>query len=101
MKLLITLPNGEEIDLFDEGPNGMDYVCTVSGEHSTGVITLVEEYEQSKDPHHRKEIAEEIWYQSYFYADSLAIWDEDLQSMIGLDDLAMLIYSAIITFTRI
>lgn len=101
MKLIITLPNGEEVDLFDEGPNGMDYVCTVSGQHSIGVISLVEEYEQNKDPQRRKEIDEEIMEQSYTYADSIAMWDEELQSMISLDDLASLIHSAIITFARI
>lgn len=101
MKLIITLPNEEEVDLFDEGPNGMDYVCTVFNNHPVGVISLVEEYEQNKDPERRKEIGEEIWEQSYTYADSIAMWDEELQSMISLDDLAMLIYSAIITFARI
>lgn len=101
MKLIITLPNGEDVDLFDEGPNGMDYVCTVLGQHSIGVISLVEEYEQNKDPQRRKEIDEEIMEQSYTYADSIAMWDEELQSMISLDDLASLIHSAIITFARI
>ena len=27
MKLLFPLPNGAELNLLDEGPNGMEYIC--------------------------------------------------------------------------
>lgn len=101
MKLIFPLPNGEQLDLFDEGPNGMDYICTVSGEYKTGVIGLVEEYEREKNPQHRLKIDDEIHDQAYYYVDSIAMCDEELQSMISLTDLAEQIYRAIITFARI
>ena len=43
MKLLLSLPNGEEIDLLDEGPNGMDYICQVCGEYDIPVSQLLED----------------------------------------------------------
>jgi hypothetical protein len=101
MKLIFPLPNGEQLDLFDEGPNGMDYICTVSGEYKTGVIGLVEEYEREKNPQRRLKIDDEIHDQAYYYVDSIAMCDEELQSMISLTDLAEQIYRAIITFARI
>lgn len=101
MKLILPLPNGEKIDLFDDGPNGMDYVCTVSGEYEVGVIGLVEEYEHEKNPQRRQAIDDQIHDQAYFYADSIAMCDEELQSMISYIDLAEKIYQAIITFAKI
>ena len=101
MELMITLPNGEQLDLFDKGPNGMDYVCTIGGPYQTGVIELVEEYEREKNPQRRLKIDDEIHDQAYYYADSIAMCDEELQSMISLTDLAEQIYRAIITFARI
>lgn len=101
MKLIITLPNGEDLDLFDEGPNGMDYVCTVCGECKVGVIGLVEEYKREKDPQRGLAIDDQIHDQAYFYADCVAMCDEELQSTISLSDLGELIYNTIITFARI
>lgn len=101
MKLIVTLPNGEDIDLFDEGPNGMDYVCTVFGEYEVGVIGLVEEYEREKNNQRRLAIDDQIHDQAYYYADSIGSFDEELQSLISLTDLAELFYKAIITFARI
>lgn len=39
MKLLFPLPNGAELNLLDEGPNGMEYICLVCGEFKTPLST--------------------------------------------------------------
>lgn len=100
MKLLITLPDGQEIDLLDDGPNGMEYICMCSGEWEVYLTELLDEY-KSKSPEYRKGVEETIREMSDYYADSLGMWDENLQSMIGFSNLSALISDALITFAKI
>lgn len=101
MKLLFSLPNGEEIDLFDEGPNGMEYICQVCGKYETPVTQLLEDYKQEPDKLRRLCIADEIRDQAYFFAGETANYDEELQQMIGWDELGEQMYQALITFEKI
>lgn len=101
MKLLFPLLNGEKIDLLDDGPNGMEYICQVCGEYETPVSQLLEVYKQEPDKQRRLRIADEVRDQAYFFAGEIANYDEDLQQMIGWDDLAEQIYQALITFAGI
>ena len=101
MKLLFPLPNGEEIDLLDDGPNGMDYICQVCGEFDVPVSQLIEDYKQEPDKQRKLHIAEKIRDQADFFAGETAGYDEDLQQMISWDELAEQMYQALITFARI
>jgi len=101
MKLLFPLPNGEEFNLLDEGPNGMEYICLVCGEYKTPISQLLEDYKQEPDKQRRLRIADEIRDQTHFFAGETANYDEDLQQMISWDDLAEQMYQALITFARI
>lgn len=101
MKLLFSLPNGEEIDLLDEGPNGMDYICQVCGEYDIPVSQLLEDYKHETNEQKRLKIADEIREQSHFFAGEIANYDENLQQMISWDELAEQMYQALITFARI
>ena len=96
MKLLFSLPNGEAIDLFDEGLNGMDYICQIHGEYDIPISQLFEDYQHETDKQKRIKIAKEIHDQSYFFAGEIANNDEELQQMIGWDDLAEQIYIKLI-----
>lgn len=99
MKLLFKLPNGEVIDLLDESPNGMDYICQVHGEYDIPVSQLLEDYQHETDEQKRLKIADEIRDQSRFFAGEIANYDEELQQMIGWDDLAEQIYQCVINQT--
>lgn len=101
MKLLLSLPNGETIDLLDQGPNGMEYVCQVCGEYENSIIQLVEDYKNKHDVGRCSRIADKIRDQSYFFAGEIANYDEALQQMISWEELAEQIYQALITFARI
>lgn len=101
MKLLFPLPNGEEIDLLDEGPNGMEYICQVCGEYDIPISQLLEYYKQELDKQLRLRIADEIRDQAYFFAGETANYDEELQQMISWDELAEQMYQALITFAKI
>lgn len=100
MGLLFSLPNGEEIDLLDEGPNGMEYICQVCGEYKTPVSYLLKEYKREQDKQRRLRIADEIRDQAYFFAGETANYDEDLQSMICWDELAEQMHQALIKFAE-
>lgn len=101
MKLIFPLPNGEKIDLLDEGPNGMKYICRVCGEYETSISQLLEDYKQEPDKQRRLHIADEIRDQAYFFAGETANYDEDLQQMISWDKLAEEMYEALIMFAEI
>ena len=73
MKLLFTLPNGAELNLLDEGPNGMEYICLVCGEFKTPISELLEIYKQETNNFRRQAIADEIRDQAYFLPDKLAL----------------------------
>jgi len=100
MKLLFPLPNGEELDLLSDGPDGMEYICLVCGEFETPISKLLEEYKHESDKQRRLHISDEIRDQAYFFAGETANYDEDLQQMISWDDLAEQMYQALITFAR-
>lgn len=100
MKLLLDLPNGEQLDLFDGGPNGMDYACTVHGEYKIGILDLIEEYERETNPQRRFLLSDEIRDQAYFYAGCIGNFDEELQQMISWDELGEQIYQTLITFAK-
>lgn len=101
MKLLFTLPNGEELDLLGDGPDDMEYICLVCGEFKHPISELLEEYKCEPDKQRRLRIADEIRDQAYFFAGETANYDEDLQQMISWDDLGEQMYQALITFARI
>lgn len=101
MKLLFTLPTGEEIDLLDEGPNGMEYVCQVCGEYKTAITELLEDYKHEVSPQRRLAIADEIRDQAYYFAGQIGDFDEELQQLIGWEELAEQIYQCLITFAKI
>lgn len=100
MKLLLSLPNGEEIDLFDEGPNGMDYICQVCGEYDIPVSQLIEDYQHEPDEQKRLKIADEIRDQACFFAGEIANCDENLQQMIGWNELGEQIYRCLIQHAK-
>lgn len=100
MKLLLSLPNGEEIDLLDEGPNGMDYICQVCGEYDIPVSQLLEDYQHEPDEQKRLKIADEIRNQACFFAGEIANYDENLQQMIGWDELGEQIYRCLIQHAK-
>lgn len=101
MKLLFPLPNGEELDLLDPGPNGMEYVCQVYGEYNAGITDLLEDYKYEVNPQRRLKIADEIRDQADYFANQVGSFDEELQQLIGLSDLAERIYQCLITFAKI
>lgn len=101
MKLLFTLPNGEELDLLDDGPNGMEYICCVCGEYKVPISQLLEEYKREPDKQRRLRIADKIRDQAYFFAGETANYDEDLQQMISWDELGEQMYQALIKFAKI
>lgn len=101
MKLLFSLPNGEELDLLDEGPDGMEYICLVCGEFKTPISELLEIYKQETNNFRRQAIADEIRDQAYYFAGQIGAFDEDLQQMISWDVLGEQMYQCLITFARI
>lgn len=101
MKLLFSLPNGEELDLLDEGPDGMEYICLVCGEFKTPISELLEIYKQETNNFRRQAIADEIRDQAYYFAEQIGAFDEDLQQMISWDVLGEQMYQCLITFARI
>lgn len=101
MKLLFTLPNGEELDLLDDGLNGMEYICQVYGEYETSISQLLEEYKQEPNAQRRLKIADEVRDQAYYFAGQIGAFDEELQQMISWDELGEQIYQALITFAKI
>ena len=101
MKLLFSLPNGEELDLLGDEPGDMEYICLVCGEFETPISELLEAYKQEPDNLRRQSIADEIRDQAYFFAGETANYDEDLQQMISWDDLGEQMYQALITFAKI
>lgn len=101
MKLLFTLPTGEELDLLDEGPNGMEYACQVYGEYKVGITELLEDYKHEVNSQRRLSIADEIRDQAYYFANQIGSFDEELQQLIGWDELAEQIYQCLITFAKI
>lgn len=100
MELLFTLPNGEVLDLLDDGPNGMEYICRVCGQYETPISELIENYRQETDWRKRVGITEKIRAQAYFFAGSIGDFDEELQQMISLSDLAEQIYNTLVTFCK-
>lgn len=100
MKLLFTLPNGEQLDLLGDGPSDMEYICLVCGEFETPISELVEMYKQESDDLRRRSIAEEIRDQAYFFAGETGSYDEELQQMVGWEDLAEQMYQALITIAK-
>lgn len=66
MKLLFPLPNGEELDLLGDGPDGMEYVCLVCGEFETPISELIEDYKFEPNNLRRQAIADEIRDQAYY-----------------------------------
>lgn len=101
MKLLFALPNGEVIDLLDDGPNGMSYICKVCGKFDIPIYELLEDYQDEQYEDICFKIIDEIRDQAYFFAGEIANYDEELQQMISWDDLAEQIYQALITFAGI
>lgn len=101
MKLLFTLPNGEELDLLGDGPSDMEYICLVCGEFKSPISELLEDYKHEPDSQRRLRIADEIRDQAYFFAGETANYDEDLQQMISWDELGEQMYQALITFAKI
>lgn len=101
MKLLFSLPNGEELDLLGDGPDNMEYVCLVCGEFETPISELLEDYKLEPNNLRRQTIADEIRDQAYYFAGETANYDEDLQQMISWDDLGEQMYQALITFTKV
>lgn len=96
MTLLFELPNGEVIDLLDDGPNGMEYICCVCGEFDTSISQLIEDYKQENSKRRRLQISDEIRDQSYFFAGEIGNYDEELQQLINWDELAEQIYQLLI-----
>lgn len=101
MTLLFTLPNGETIDLFDEGPDSMEAICLVCGEYKTPISELVNEYSMETNNLRRQQLADEIRDQAYYFAGELGSYDEDFQQIISWDELGEQIYQCLITFARI
>lgn len=101
MKLIFTLPNGEKLDLLDNGPNGMEYICDCSRQFEHHLTDLIDAYKEEPDSQRRLKIADEIRDQAYYFAGETANYDEDLQQMINWDELAEQMYQALITFARI
>lgn len=101
MKLLFSLPNGEELDLLGDGPDDMEYVCLVCGEFETPISELIEDYKFEPNNFRRQAIADEIRDQAYYFAGETANYDEDLQQMISWDDLGEQMYQALITFAKV
>lgn len=100
MKLLFSLPNGNEIDLLGNSPDEMEYICLVCGEFKTPISELLDIYNQETDKFRRQSIADEIRDQSYFFAGEIGNYDEDLQQMIGWDELGEQIYSRLIQYAN-
>ena len=96
MKLLFTLPNGTELDLLGDGPDDMEYICLVCGEFKTPISELLDIYNQEQNNFLRQSIADEIRDQSYFFAGEIGNYDEELQQMIGWDELGEQIYQCLI-----
>lgn len=101
MKLIFSLPNGEELDLLGEGPGDMEYICLVCGEFKTPISELLEAYKQEPNNFRRQAIADEIRDQAYYFAGEIGGFDEELQQMISWDELAEQMYQCLITFARI
>lgn len=101
MKLLFSLPNGEELDLLGDGPDDMEYVCLVCGEFETPISELLEDYKFEPNNLRRQAIADEIRDQAYYFAGETANYDEDFQQMISWDDLGEQMYQALITFAKV
>lgn len=101
MKLIFPLPNDKELDLLDEGPDGMEYICLVCGEFKTPISELLEEYKREPNAQRRFKIADEIRDQAYFFAGQIGAFDEELQQMISWDELGEQMYQCLITFARI
>lgn len=101
MKLLFTLPNGEQLDLLGPGIEDMESICMVCGEYKDSIIDLVEAYKEEPNAQRRQEIADKIRDQAYYYAGEVGSLDEDLQQMISWDELGEQIYQCLITFARI
>lgn len=101
MKLLFSLPNGEELDLLGDGPDDMEYVCLVCGEFKTPISELLEDYKLEPNNLRRQVVADEIRDQAYYFAGQIGSFDENLQQMISWDELGEQMYQALITFARI
>ena len=100
MKLLFSLPNGEEIDLLDEGPIGMDNICQECREYDIPVSQLLEDYKHETNEQKRLKIADEIREQSHFFAGEIANYDENLQLIISCDELGERIYRYLIQHAK-
>lgn len=101
MKLIFPLPNGEELDLLDEGPNGMEYICDCSREFSHSISELLEIYQQENSSQRRLQISDEIRDQAYYFAGQIGAFDENLQQLIDYCTLGEQIYQCLITFAKI
>lgn len=101
MKLLFSLPNGEELDLLGDGPDDMEYVCLVCGEFETPISELIEYYKFEPNNLRRQAIADEIRNQAYYFAGQIGSFDENLQQMISWDDLGEQMYQALIAFAKV
>lgn len=101
MKLLFSLPNGEELDLLGDGLDDMEYVCLVCGEFETPISELLKDYKLEPNNLRRQAIADEIRDQAYYFAGQIGSFDENLQQMISWDDLGEQMYQALITFVKI
>lgn len=96
MKLLFTLPNGEELDLLGDGPDDMEYVCLVCGEFQTPISELFEDYKLEPNNLRRQAIADKIRDQAYYFAGQIGSFDENLQQMVSWDELGEQIYLSLI-----
>lgn len=87
-----TLPNNEQIELLSE----MRTANFDFGDADQTIAELRKSYLEASDEDERKVIEEEIDRQCYDYANSLGVQYEEIQAMIGIDDLSFQIKQALI-----
>lgn len=100
MTLLLNLPNGEQLDLLGNQFGDMEYICTIGGQFSEPITKLLAAYKQAASESERDAIAERIAEQSYYYANAIGAYDEELQQQIGIDDLAHTIYKSLLNHAK-
>lgn len=100
MTLLLNLPNGEQLDLLGNQFGDMEYICTIGGQFSEPITKLLAAYKQAASESERDAIAERIAEQSYYYANAIGAYDEELQQQIGLDDLDHTIYKSLLNHAK-
>jgi hypothetical protein len=100
MKPIVTMPNGEQIDLLDDSINGMEYVCCVCGEYETPISGLLEDYKRETNKQRRLQISDEIRDQAYYFAGQIGAFDEDLQQMISWSDLGEEFYQSLLKYAQ-